>query len=407
MIKLYSLFVLNIIYLFSNLCFAQAPPPPVCPDYNYNYNVARPLYEINFNGAANTYPYISADGLRLYFSQGINSNPFDVIYQNLYVASRTNTTSNFENKQIVSDLFPDSINSSWLTNDELEIYYTSGSISYLNRSGLYHSTRTSITSAFGYPQQVALNGMKYTNNSSTIAGPSLTPDMEELYIYNTVYAGGSPHTYSILRFKRQTDSSFTLVDTLARSLLKKPTAGQLSKDGLRFITSYLDSSTDSLKLCILSRTVLKEIFSATCFNILNGSINKNFNFNWLPSVTADYKTIAFVREYNGSWNSNLLYITTDTSASAGIIPLIKDISYKIQVYPNPTGNHLIFQSDQYLHNTTIIIYNTLGKMVKRIEDINGDIYKINNIGLTGGVYFYRISNKDVNSTGKFLIRTSN
>jgi hypothetical protein len=92
------------------------------PNYFNNTNTLlswdsiRMLSEINKIDTSDAYPYISPDGLRIYFAQ-------ENAGTNLYFASRPDMYSFFGIPELVSTDFPSGSFSCWLTNDELEIFF--------------------------------------------------------------------------------------------------------------------------------------------------------------------------------------------------------------------------------------------------------------------------------------------
>src|SRR5258706_6852161 len=184
----------------------------------FTWDSIRPISEINqADPIGEGYPYVSSDGLRLYFSQGTGNS-----VMNLYVSSRNNTGGPFGAKQLLSSNFPNGCFSGWLTNDELEIFY-------IYSSTMYYSSRTSSLSSFNTPTVVTLNGM----GSNFFAGPSLTLNKQELYLWSV------NGTISKLIKTGTLDYSFSGNLTFPAGCLAGP--GQLSKDDLTYYLS-LDSN---------------------------------------------------------------------------------------------------------------------------------------------------------------------
>ena len=78
------------------------------------YDTLRPLDELNDNLAADAYPWLSPDALRLYFTYGGGSS-------NQIMQTERITTSNYFSGPVPVTL-PVSILSIWLSNDELDFY---------------------------------------------------------------------------------------------------------------------------------------------------------------------------------------------------------------------------------------------------------------------------------------------
>lgn len=140
-------------------------------------------------------------------------------------------------------------------------------------------------------------------------------------------------------------ADFYLTDTVKFPLYFKPGPGQLSKDGLEY---YLSSSFNSFtsRLYVLQRGTLVEQFGSP--KLLIGSINDTTFKNIHPSITADKKTIVFVRSTDESWEGNDLYIATrsDSLLPFDMIRPLTELNTPItgEGYPwiSPDGLRLYF-----------------------------------------------------------------
>ena len=116
------------------------------------------------------------------------------------------------------------------------------------------------------------------------------------------------------------DTSFRLVDTLDLPATYEVEPGQLSKDGLQYYLS-LDGN-----LYVLKRQTVGSGFGPP--ELLPGVINNSSVANIEPTVTADGKTIVFVRNSDGYWTGNDLYIATrpDTSSPFDFVRSLSEIN---------------------------------------------------------------------------------
>src|SRR5690606_9637075 len=105
----------------------------------------RPLTELNKDDNSEAYPFISDDGLRIYFTSG----PFES--SNIFVASREDASSSFSEAVLLSENFPPGSHSSWLAKDELEIYF-------IHANQVYTSRRVHVSEKFPKPVPVKLSG---------------------------------------------------------------------------------------------------------------------------------------------------------------------------------------------------------------------------------------------------------
>ncbi len=80
----------------------------------------------------------------------------------------------------------------------------------------------------------------------------------------------------------------------------------------------------------------------------------------------------------------------------------------LQIYPNPLNSRAtltIPNIEQYPSGLKIVIYDILGREVRRIENIRTGEIEISRDNLSGGVYLYKVLHeKDVLQTGKIMIR---
>lgn len=375
--KLFLILILLAIISNSNLLKAQtldkngSPGKPIISanslnaiPYNFNksemsWDTIRALTEINTE-FADAYPYISPDGLRLYFSQGQTSD--------LYYVSRNSIYELFSNKELLSYNFPYGSFSCWLTNDELEIFYTSflgGSIDY--------STRSSISDPFSDPVSINLIGII----EDFISGPSLTPDKQELYLFNST--GNS--TY-ILKFIESGSLTYTLLDTLDIPSGLNPGPGQLSKDGLKFFVNLCNDS-DTAKLYQFSRNDLNSTFDNP--TVLDNNINNPDYFRQIqPSISADENILVWVRNNNGEWDGNDLYIAYGLSTS-----ISKNIqAIDLNINPNPAKCRINIDGE-FLENATLSIHSIIGELMLQ-KELSSSQNEIDIHSLSKGIYIITI-----------------
>ena len=120
-------------------------------------------------------------------------------------------------------------------------------------------------------------------------------------------------TKAIPNFTASTiDSNYVNIDTLHFQTGYSPGPGQFSKDGLEYYLSLEFQSVTS-QLYVLKRSALKEQFGSP--ELLTGSIADTSSFNYEPTISADKKTIVFVRASFDSWTKTDLYIATRTDIS--------------------------------------------------------------------------------------------
>jgi len=318
----------------------------------------RPLDEINTDSLGGGYPYISTDGLRLYFTKSL-----DVVENmNLYSMSRSSINSSFSNRQLVGQNFKSGSMGCWLTNDEFELFFR-------RSDTIFHSTRTSITDPF-----INLTTIDLTNYKGNIMGISFTPDKHELYFSRNI---DSKQSY-IFRFLSTSSSSYALTDTLKTPLGLIAKVGQLSKDGLKYFVTLKDTTTNISKIYKYIRTSLSENFSNPV--LLNTGINNTALTNSQATVTLDENITVWIKNNNGFWGGNVFYMSIKNSTTK-----ISEISNaNISIYPDLSNSILYIKG--LTDDAKISIYELSGRLVYYNTNNNQiDISKFQN-----GVYLIKI-----------------
>ena len=128
----------------------------------------RKLHEISDPMISDCYPWLSPDGLRLYFTKQKGAQV------HIYAAARTNPNEKFISLDKLDLDIPIMNNnmSAMLTNDELQMFIVSD-------NEVFYTTRYTVDDDFSPVRQIADAGvMDYIN------GMTMTPDMSELYVFN-------------------------------------------------------------------------------------------------------------------------------------------------------------------------------------------------------------------------------
>jgi len=179
------------------------------PEALLNHPFIRYQHNVNSPNEAEAYPWISANGLTLYFTKG----------HSVYFAERKSRYEDFGEPKEVN--IPDeNVTSCWLTNDELNLYTTSYSSS---SPSVKKYTRASLDDRFTYEDKLVFADDKISGFTSAI---SFTPDMKTALMYNNP----DDDNRSLVIFDVLIDGSLHFRD---RFRLPSGSAGvgQLSKDG--------------------------------------------------------------------------------------------------------------------------------------------------------------------------------
>lgn len=127
------------------------------------------LNALNEEGVSENYPFLSADGKRLYFTKQVNA---DIEF---YVAEASADGGFSSPKKLKVDIPKVSNNMSCvLSNDELDMYVLSG-------EHIYHTQRTSLNDDFAAPVKIASS-----HTEGYMTGIAMTNDTEELYVFNSI-----------------------------------------------------------------------------------------------------------------------------------------------------------------------------------------------------------------------------
>tara|TARA_R110002096_G_scaffold433554_2_gene652470 strand:- start:52 stop:1167 length:1116 start_codon:yes stop_codon:yes gene_type:complete len=80
-------------------------------------------------------------------------------------------------------------------------------------------------------------------------------------------------------------------------------------------------------------------------------------------------------------------------------------STNIMVYPNPFSVQTTLQSDHFLKNATITVYNLQGQVVKEIKNISGQTVTLFRDNLSSGLYFMQMTEENKIITAAKLVIT--
>lgn len=338
------------------------------------------------------YPWISSDGLRLYFSKGDLSGSGTI-----NMLTRSSRGQSFGDPvQLRMEFQTDDQMSCWLSEDEREIYY----IEYENHGHvLYYAKRPDLRTAFSVPQKVELELGAFESKGDLYA-PSLTPDGKQLYLYNSRYNAFD----RVLVFQRIDESVFEVVDSLHIPGEHWMLPGQLSRDGLRY---YLSMSTDpdmERELYEMRRNSLNEPFQAP--TKMNVKVSTHAIITMMPSITADGKTMAYVQNNMDGWNGNDLYIVDREDIKPGVAAHTREVDSR--AYPNPTSDVLTVDYELPSDSRTnrIAVYSIEGQL-KLEEDLSHEpgqfVLDVNTF--PAGVYFYNIiTSHGVSGMQRFVVQ---
>jgi hypothetical protein len=338
----------------------------------YEYDSVRELSELNVPLEADAYPWLSSDGLRLYYTA--YGNPSDM----LVMAERVNTNSYFS-APVVMPLIAANPISFWLSTDELDLYFTDG-------MNFQYSHRSAIGATFDLPTIIDLVGLP----TGFVVGPSLNAAHDTLYILH------ADVTTTVMKFGRTTNTSFTYVSSLPALSNYEFGPGQLSKDELVYFTGARYNGGFE-RMYQLTRPTTSSPFLLTTFEEIEG-INDTTSLNGQPSMSDGLEWVALVRAINDDWGYNDLFIAHKGATMSAFDPK----SLHIAAFPNPSqgsftvkvGGSIESEGDKQLQ-----ISNVLGDVIHQ-QTIESEATISD---LSSGVYIVKVSMGENAVTKKLVV----
>lgn len=366
------------------------------------------IKELNNSDEADCYPFITEDGLRLYYT---NSEEID----HIVFSKRKSLNDAFEKPQKVKLEGNDSdVLSCWLTADELSIFYVVRKSNFGASTTLMRGTRNSVKEDFKEFTKIELKG----KISGNLFGPSLTPDLGELYFYN------SADNQRILKFKKLSSDSYELVESLPIQDGLDVSPGQLSKDGLKYYFAARTNENFS-QMAYYERKSLNDKFEEITW------MKKDPNLAYIGqfSDALKGKFIFYKISTSNSWEENELYFSEveikEQDVLTGPDPIVEemseveeemwdfedeffsenDVTYtneevedeeqlsielleKLEVYPNPTTSILMIKG--FTKDEEILIVDIQGKVVfEGLSSANS----VDVSNLTTGRYFIHFTER--------------
>lgn len=152
-------------------------------------------------------------------------------------------------------------------------------------------------------------------------------------------------------------------------------------NGYLWITAYTDTAMSSGS----------PIWRSTDSTV-SAFVQSNINGFGNPLIDGENPvTIGFKgRQYFGGPNysdGGQIWRTTEFSG----IDILKKETNSIIIYPNPFTLSTVLQTDYYLKNATLTVYNYQGQMVKKIVNLSGQTIVLNRDNLPSGLYFIRLT----------------
>jgi len=296
------------------------------------YTDVTPISAINTD-VGDSYPWISPDGLRLYYTSGPGS-----FANQIYLSQRADANSDFSAPVQLGIGNVTGIVSIWLTDDEKDAYLTTVD------GKLFFAHRDNTMADFANPAEIALTGF----NFSLFKGPSLNDAQTQMFLTS----GGQIH-----ELVRTSPTSFAYLNTIA---LEEATAnpGQLSKDELSFF--FTATGFDEIgKMGRLVRESVDLPFTGSSY-VEVGGVNDPAYSSLQPSLSANLEWLVFVKNNDGSWTGNDIYI-----AHNGNLAITENQANHFTIHPNPANGVVYLSGNRCSENCMIELWDLSGKRLFR------------------------------------------
>ena len=387
------------------------------------------------------YPYLSADGLRLYFTTDREGG-----FGRLYFCSRRSIEGNFGAPKPLSKNLPDGHYAATLTGDELTIY-----TSY--KGEIYTAKRRSLSDQFGKP--IIVEGLEEGRKYA----PSVSQDGNELIIIYDATPVDDLNDVAI-HYRKNAAGNFIEFNRLHAPGNIDIDPGQFSKDGLSFYASYEaakpvpddESRQYAQKIIRFTRNSLSDNFTTSEEVPGLNTLMRNHQ----PTMNEDGSIFIVTNSAADSWEENDLKLINleiniepiinyevccdcvkkveeevrqipDTStlivedrvyeceiqmpvSQEEIISaddnieslsvtheIVPESALTVKVYPNPFANNLIITLDKESLNSIMDLYDISGRKVltTKLNNVTNRI-QFNQPG--SGIYIYKLIDK----TGKLI-----
>ena len=345
--------------------------------YSENYDL-RPLFELDQLSTGEAYPWISDDGLRLYYTAYDQHNEvFGIWY-----AERDGIDESFYSHRFldINSLDTDNI-SSWLSNDENTLAFVKRTDADDRLSEIFISRRNSIEDEFENAQQIIIEG----GIKGTLISPSFTPDMSQLMVFNEYKS----RTYLFV-FERVSDLHYRYKAEIKFPKKYRVKTGNLSADGLEYYLSLETRYTKPFLYVLRRESLDSEFVSLKKFEsqLINDPLERNHQVYFSPNK----HFAVFTRSFENEWDSNAIFIAKNKNYIAPITLetelVLEDILGDIILYPNPSIDQIYFKNIES-KDVKIQMYDAVGQLVRELEDLQNDT-EINISELTPGSYYFKL-----------------
>jgi len=382
-------FGVKVMFLFLCLNF-QLTGQDRSHDFEKELNI-RPISEINSIGIGDAYPWISDDGLRLYYTSKNSEQEKSCIWS----ASRNDVYSNFQdfNKLSINDHSVDNL-SSWFSQDELTVAFVRRERTGQQMTSIFIAQRNFPDEPFEEPQKIKIEG----SIKGTLLSPSLTPDKSELILFNEYKT-----QKFLLVFQKVNQSTYKFKYEIKIPKSYSIKAGKLNHNGLSYFVSF-EHHRNNPKVYMLTRNTINDQFDKL-IPLNNNSLNTENDRTHQPHFSSNGNFVVFTRSVENAWMHNEVFIGQVNSIGENIAkiysePNEEDELIELAIYPNPSASFVSI-SNPGNRILEAHIFNTQGQLIQIINNEKLS-HRIDISFLTAGPYIFRV--KDLNNSGERVFR---
>lgn len=298
------------------------------PSALMRYDQGRLLDELNVPNRGDGYPWLSADGLRLYYTKEVEPT-----VNRIFVSHRATVNDQFAPGTSIT-MFVDAVGG-WLSQDELVMWFTTGDL-------LVRSTRADAIANFvGATYLTRVGGTQYA-----IVSPTLTPDGAQLFIASI---GGVEY------YERTGPNEYTFMGDFA-SEFGPYISCKLDTTGL---VLYIQGDIGSgySRPIRMTRATLQDSFGDPHYfagDVFSG------NYHWIHSFFSQDETTLLMARATFFWSGNELYMAkgfNTTSIEENWVPVPV-------IWPNPTSHAIHVQPPASIGKTPYVrIFDMQGRCV--------------------------------------------
>lgn len=338
------------------------------------FDSIRSIDEINDSLSADAFPWISNDGLRLYYTQG-------GLTLNMKFCQRPTINDLWSAPVILMSGIPTT--GFTLSSNELELFQGSG-------ADLLHYERPNLSSAFSNQTILTLNlpVVPYTVRSVSFDASGF-----QMFVYVN-----SPGVNEIFELTKVSQLTYNFTRRIPIPVGFNSPNGRLSHDGLTFVYSLVDTLGNH-NLGFVERATPFDTFDVAMLSFLPELVDSSF-LTTQACLSSNNEWIVFVRGISNSFAETNLFI----GSKPGILnSVIENNQLENYSFPNPASALLTIRSNFEVNKSySLKVYSSLGKLILQKEVINTNEITFDVGQLNSGIYVYSLVGNNENLSGRFI-----